>query len=321
MKVAQEPEQEINGFESAFELEDREDQKTFDSISEIFEEFIPHGSDFRFTLGKWDDIIKKYVQINVWKTQPPDKHEIGLLYGGGKYQFFLKWKDKTKKLGYALKESKFELHKSYDELKQKSDAAARREEMAAQLPTVQNGAGNNDRMYELLLSNAQSQQNILVGILGKFIDNMGNNSGGGGMGEYTKLLLDSAIKTKETESERMYTMYSKGLEMGSLNQIEQSKDTSWKDLLKDLIPQLPKMVDGAARMFLPKQTIRNVALADPRAKRIMEAPGGKKEFYDGMVKEHGEQKTRETLEKSGLEDLIPVNENILEFTPKKLRVF
>jgi len=318
MKV--ETEEQLNAFENAFELEDREDQKTFDSITEIFEEFIPQGADFKFTLGKWDDIIKKYVQINVWKTQPPDKHEIGLLYGGGKYQFFLKWKDKTKKLGYALKESKFELHKTYDELKAKADAAAKREEMATQLPVVQ-GAGNSDRIYEILLANANNTQNLLMGLLGKFVENMGNNGGGGGMGEYTKLLLDNAIKVKETDSERLYTMYSKGLEMGSLNQIEQSKDTSWKDLLKDLIPQLPKMVDGAARMFLPKSTIRNVALADPRAKRILEAPGGKKEFYNEMVKEHGEQKTRETLEKSGLEDMIPVNENVQENTPKKIRVF
>lgn len=314
MKAAPDQEEQINAFESAFELEDREDQKTFDSISEIFEEFIPQGADFKFTLGKWDDIVKKYIQINVWRTQPPDKHEIGLLYGGGKYQFFLKWKDKTKKLGYALKESKFELHKSYDELKSKAESAAKKEELAAQLPTSQTG---NERLYELLLANAQNTQNLLMGIVGKLIENSGGN---GGMGEYTKLLLENAINIKKDDSERLFTMYSKGLEMGSLNQMEANKDTSWKDLLKELIPQLPGMVNGAAKMFLPKQTIRNIALNDPRAKKVLEAPGGKKEFYDQMIQTHGEKITKETLEKSGLDDIIPVNEKN-ENSTQKMRVF
>ena len=310
--------QEINGFFPGLELDQREEEKTIESVTEIFEEFIPQGVNFTFSLNKYDESLKKFVQINVWRTQPPDKHDIGILYGGGKYQFFLKWKDKSKKLGYNLKEGKFDLHKSYDELKQKADAQAKKEEMAAFFPVVQNN-NSNDKIYEMMIAQAQQTQNLLMGILGRFIDNMGNNNGGNnGFGEYTKMLLDNAIKSKEIDSDRMYTMYSKGLEVGSLNQLEQAKDTSWKDLLRDLIPQLPAMVDGAAKVFMPKTVIRNVALNDPRAKKILAAPEGKKEFYNEMVNVHGKEKTIETLQKSGLDDMIPGNEAAPQ---KKIRIF
>lgn len=80
---------ELNGFEFDTEIEESENRKNLDSIHEIIEEFIPQGSNYSFTLHKYDEVTKRSPQIGKWRNQmPPDKHEIGILYGSGQYSFF-----------------------------------------------------------------------------------------------------------------------------------------------------------------------------------------------------------------------------------------
>lgn len=73
---------------------------------------------FTLSLSKFDPEKNSWPQItkfqNITPDNVPDADSIGKKYGGGKYQLFLRWKDKDKKSGYALETRTFELHAEYD---------------------------------------------------------------------------------------------------------------------------------------------------------------------------------------------------------------
>ena len=127
---------------------------------------------FTITLSKFNPENNSWPQItkfqNITVDNVPDADSIGKKYGSGRYQIFLRWKDKEKKSGWALETRTFELHSEYDKYlhsnEPKSNGMDVFKETAAILLPLMGGNKSNDMgpMMQAIMQQGQQSMQMMM---------------------------------------------------------------------------------------------------------------------------------------------------------------
>jgi hypothetical protein len=288
---------EIQNFYSTEEKIDAIIQEISDNgINDVF----THLMKYNQTGGKWEQVIS-YGNDSV-----PTKHDIGLSFGGGKYEIRFSWKIPGAKARKNRSVS-FTLSNTYDQMKKEKDQENKKAELQ-----VLAGGGSNTDMIMMMMKMSQDSSDRMMQMQQQSTDRMMQMFGmiipaiagkGGGTDSVLATLLPTLINGHNNRENIKYEsevrMLERGIEIGKLNSAgpDDEQNAITKMIVQGLIDKAPDILS----VFSPKAVVRSELRKTPGIDRVLTNPNQLKQIYRGVADELGEDKAKRIADKAGIE--------------------
>lgn len=266
-----------------------------EKLQEIINDFIPNSQPFTITLMKQNPKNGKNEQLTVWECEAPlSPHEIGALYGGGKYEIYIKYKKNGRGPSQSFKGA-FTLSGHYDKLAAKPES----------LPVTVNG--NNPDILQLMIMQQAENQKMFTQMMAQSLQSMTavltavmsapkqNNEN-----DLIKTLLPTLIQgnndKQNLQFEATMQAFNNGLKIGQ--GVNKEDSINWQEVIQDVVKTAPDILGS----IMPSKIIRKKFMSDPRTRPIMEDPEKRALLLQQMQETHGQEKANRIIKKAGLQE-------------------
>jgi carboxypeptidase C (cathepsin A) len=266
-----------------------------EKLNEIISDFIPNAQPFTITLMKTNPKTGKNEQLTVWEGEAPlTPHEIGTVYGGGKYDIVIKGKGSGRRAPINFKGS-FTLSGHYDKISQKQDVVSSPNGHSDFLSMMLMQQSENQKMMQMMMQTmTQSMAQIMTAMIG-----LQRPSGDS---ELMKSLVTQSLTANNERANIQYegvmNAFNNGLKLGQ-QAVKSTESINWQEVIQDVVEKAPDILGS---IFSPR-TIRNRLMRDPRTAPIFEDPQKIAHLKASLEEAHGHEKAGKIIRKAGLEQM------------------
>ena len=251
----------------------------------------------------------KKEQVSQMDASSFDPHEVGIKYGGGKYELYIRYKDLKKSNGWGTRTVPFNIADDYNELKRENDLKKTINQMQFnQAPPAQ-----NDFLDKFLLMQEKAEERrredeksrdarfnqmmvALVGLAGTILPAIINRPKNDSLAEK---ILPTLLEGRNQSETKMFEMnmnaFQKGMDLAMQNKpTEENNTTNWLDIVQTLVEKSPMLVEGMGALISAKQVQKQLH-SDPQYQQLIQNEQAVKTYLEQLI-----EKARKIVEKSGI---------------------